>query len=98
MLMEAGAPRSGWKATVHGPSTEESCVFVSLGRACEVSLVGLRNTTKTVPHGSRWSGTVMRPDAMEKEAGTVLPVSEYHNSGDLPARRNVASNVESLSP
>src|SRR5262249_41223415 len=98
MLMDGGAPRSAWKATFQGPSTARSCVSAGFGIVCDVSFVGLRNTTNTVPHGSRCSGTVVRPPATEYEAEAVLPVSEYHNSGALPAKRKVASNAESLSP
>ena len=32
-------------------------------------MVALRKTTKTVPHGSRCSGTVVRPSAILNEAG-----------------------------
>src|SRR5947209_1795988 len=96
--MDAGAPRSGWNATFHGPFTAASSVSTSFGVVCDVSVVGLRNTTNTVPHGSNCNGTVVRPPAIVNDAGAVFPVSEYHSSGVLPPTRNVASKLVSLSP
>ncbi len=63
-VIDGGAPRPGWKLTFHGPSTSATFDSVSFGTVREVSLVALRNTTKTVPHGSRCSGTVVRPSAI----------------------------------
>src|ERR1700684_47195 len=46
-LIEAGAPRPGWNATVQGPSTAATGTRTTGGRTREVSVVGLLNTTKT---------------------------------------------------
>ena len=62
--MEGGAPRSGWKLTFHGPFTVVSVGFGFGGTVREVSWLGLRKTTKTVPQGSSFSGTVVRPSAI----------------------------------
>src|ERR1035438_10376928 len=96
--MDGGAPRFGWKLTLHGPSKLASCDLVFAGSVREVSLVALRKTTKTVPHGSRVSGTVVRPSEILKEVASVWPVSARHSSGSFPVMRNVAStcSVRSL--
>src|SRR5438445_1175516 len=80
-VTDAGAPRPGWKITFHEPSSVASCVSTSLGKVRDIAVVGLRNTTNTVPQGSKCSGTVVRPPAILYEAGSDLPVSAYHNSG-----------------
>ena len=50
------------RLTFHGPSTVASSVSVIFGqRARRCAVAGLRKTTKTVPQGSRCSGTVVRP-------------------------------------
>ena len=90
-VMESGAPRPGWNVTFHGPLMVVTFVVVLVGIAREVSDVGLRNTTKTVPQGSSCSGTVVRPSATLKDTGSEVPVSARHNSGCLPATRNEAS-------
>src|ERR1035438_10600960 len=86
-VIEGGAPRSGSKLTVHGPSTLVKVVCVTLGNWRAISDVALRNTTNTVPHGSRCSGTVVRPSAIVYEACSVFPVSARQSSGDLPVTR-----------
>src|SRR4051794_7204616 len=96
-VAEGGAPRSASKLTFHGPSTSATLDSVIFGRVCEVSLVVLRKTTNTVPHGSRCRGTVVRPSAILNEAGFDVPVSAYQSSGAFPVTRNVASTVSSRS-
>src|SRR5271157_50559 len=96
-VIDGGAPRSGWKLTFHGPSIVASCVSVTLGSVRAVSLVGSRNTTNTVPHGSRCNGTVVRLSAILYDTGSDLPVSACQSSGALPFTRKLASTVSSRS-
>src|SRR5580658_3913277 len=97
-VTEGGAPRSGWKLTLHGPSTVDNCDSATLGSVRDVAVAGWRKTTKTVPHGSRFRGTVVRPSAIVNEAGSALPVSACHNSGALPVTLKVASTFAASSP
>src|SRR5579859_7466635 len=96
-MIDEGAPRPGWNPTFHGPLTVATAVSVTAGATYEDSEVGLRNITKTVPHGSRCNGTVVRPFTTLKEAASVVAVSARHNSGRKPATRNVASSDSSWS-
>src|SRR5262245_21637682 len=92
----SGAPRPGWNATSHAPSTVVSAVSAVAGNVRSVD-AGFRNTTNTVPQGSRCSGTVVRPFAMRNDAGSRRPVSAYQSSASLPVTRNVASTFSSRS-
>ncbi len=82
-VIDGGAPHFAGKPTVHGPDNVANCVSVVAGTLWDVSLVGFRKTTKTVPHGSRLSGTVVWPSAIVKDTGSVLPVSAYQSSGSF---------------
>ena len=63
-VMDAGAPRLGWKLRFHGPPMVASEDSAIAGKVRAGAAAGLRKTTKTVPQGSRCSGTVVRPFAM----------------------------------
>ena len=90
-VMPAGAPRSGWKRSCHGPLTAARSTSTVAGTVRDGAVAGLRNTTNTVPHGSRWSGTVVRPATTRNDAGSREPVSACHSSGCRPLTRKVAS-------
>src|ERR1700756_1113086 len=90
-----GAPRFGSKLRSHGPSTVASVVSTIFGRLREVVLAGLRNTTNTVPQGSRCRGTVVRLSAIWNDAGSVVPVSACHSSASFPVTRKLASKTSS---
>src|SRR5689334_8889567 len=70
-----GAPRPGWKLTVHGPATVASVVRVSAGTVRCVAVVARRKTTKVEPYGSSSNGTSVRPSATAYVAGVVAPVA-----------------------
>src|SRR5882724_3465624 len=94
---DAGAPRPGWKVTFQEPSTVVNCVSVIFGKSRDGAVTGLRNTTNTVPHGSRCNGTVVPAALIWYAAGSNLPDSACHNSASLPVTRKVASTVSSRS-
>src|SRR4051794_2826072 len=92
-MMESGAPRPVWKLTFHEPSSVASSFFCPVEMVRLDTDVGLRKTTKTLPQGSRSSGTVVRPPAILKLTGSDLPVSACQSSGSLPVTRKVASTL-----
>src|SRR5208282_4853827 len=96
-VVDSGAPRPDWKLTFQGPPTSATFDSVSFGSSREVSVVDLRKTTNTVPHGSRCSGTVVRPSAILKDTGFVVPVSAYQSSGAFPVTLKLASVTSSRS-
>ena len=97
-VTRSGAPRPGWNRTSHASLDGRQRLFGrgrqrpgrARPRACG-------STTNTAPHGSRCSGTVVRPFAIRNDAGSRRPVSACQSSASLPLTRNVASTSSSRS-
>src|SRR5208337_2849273 len=96
-VTDAGAPRPGWKLTFQEPSTVASSVSTTLGKVREVSFVGVRNTTNTVPRapgavapwcGHRRYGKRRAPSCPSPDARVPAP-SRLRGRLRPPSRRGL---------
>jgi hypothetical protein len=65
-------------------------VLVAAGIVREGAAAARRNTTNTEPYGSRWSGTAVRPSAIEYAAGSIAPVTGFQISASFASTRKLA--------
>ena len=94
-ISPAGAPRPGWKTTVHPPERSATAFGSPCGSGGAPAPPSRRKTTKTDSVGASRSGTAVTPFPSGRQPGTEKrePSSAFQNSTAPVARKRAVPSM-----